>query len=211
MQRITLAARPGAAPPDDRIARHLFCNLSHSLIIAQRVKIVLVKTCAPRRIEAVCRRAFAEVGFDRADAHLQQVRQQSLIPLHRLRVAEVENRIFKRQRAALVAHDVALVDGFFINLILGSEVSVLPETDVKALLFEIGDHLRRVAEARGRELIVAAPVGLEPAGVQVYHVGRNAVLPQLRRNVAHFVFGFVSNATHPQTERPERRYRTAAR
>jgi len=80
---------------------------------------------------------------------------------------------------------------------------------VEAILLQIADHRGWIGEARLGELVVTAPVGLEPAGIQVEHVGRNAILPQLRGHVAHLGLGLVGDAAHPQTERPQGWHRAA--
>src|SRR2546430_6731049 len=91
------------------------------------------------------------------------------------------------------------------DLVFAREVGVLPQADVKAHLPEVRDHAARVRKARGGELVVALPVGLEPAGIQVDHVARDQVATQLRRDVAHLRFRLVRDPAHPQAERPERR------
>ena len=48
------------------------------------------------------------------------------------------------------------------------------------------------------------PIGLEPAGVEVNDVGRDFVFAELGGNVATVRFGEISDAAHPQAERPER-------
>src|SRR2546430_15675003 len=96
------------------------------------------------------------------------------------------------------------------DLVFAREVGVLPQADVKAHLPEVRDHAARVRKARGGELVVALPVGLEPAGIQVDHVARDQVATQLRRDVAHLRFRLVRDPAHPQSERPQRREPAAA-
>ena len=74
VERIALAAGPGAAGPDDVVAGDLFGDIGHGLVVAQRIKIVLVPTGAARGIHAVERRVLAEIDLDRADVQLQAAR-----------------------------------------------------------------------------------------------------------------------------------------
>ena len=95
---------------------------------------------------SVYRRAFTEVDFDRADAKLQQISEFSLVPLHRFRITHVERCIFERKLAAFILDVITLLHHLFPQIVLAGEVSVLPETDVKSLLLQIGDHLCRIAK-----------------------------------------------------------------
>ncbi len=157
------------------------------------------------------RRALAEVDLDRADTKLQQISEFPLVPLHRFRITHVERRVFKRKLPAFIPDVIPLVNHLFPEIVFAGEVSVLPETDVKTLLLQVGDHLCRIAETRRRETIIAAPISFEPTGVEMDHVRGNVVRSQLLGHVAHLVFGVVSDPAHPEPERPERRHRTATR
>ena len=46
MQRITLAARPSAARPDDLVTCDLFGDVGYNFIVAQWIEVVLVKAAA---------------------------------------------------------------------------------------------------------------------------------------------------------------------
>src|SRR5690606_10023976 len=72
------------------------------------------------------------------------------------------------------------------------------------------DHALRVVEARGRELEVTLPVDLEPAGVDVDHVGGDLLAPKPLGDRSHLLLGLVGDATHPEPEGPEGRHRAAA-
>ena len=74
------------------------------------------------------------------------------------------------------------------------------------IFLQIGDHLLRIFESRGRELIIASPVGLEPARIEMDHVAGNPVLPELGRDLSGLILGKVRDAAHPQAERPQRRH-----
>ena len=69
---------------------------------------------------------------------------------------------------------------------------------MKALLFQVGDHLCRIREARGGKAVVAAPVVLEPSGVDVDHIGGQVRLAQLGGDGANLLLGEVTDAAHPQ-------------
>ena len=210
VQGVALAARPRGARPDDVLARRLARDVGDDLVVAQGVEVVLVPARAPRGVLAAHGCALAEVNLDGAHPHLEERRELPLIPLDRLRVRHVEHGVLERQGARLVLDRVALRDYFGVQLVLRREIRVLPEAHSETLLLQIGDHLRGVFEAGLGELVVAAPVGLEPAGVEVNHVRRDAVLAELRGHVAHLVLGLVGDAAHPEAERPERRDGAAA-
>src|SRR6185369_4212257 len=209
MQRVTLTASPRTARPDHIIARDFFRDLSHCLVVTQRIKIVLVPATHPRGILTCERRALTEVHLDRTNAKLQQISQLALIPLDRFRVTHVERRVLERKPSAFVPDVITLLDHLFPKLILAGEVGVLPEAHVKSLLLQIRHHLCRIAETRARKTIVAAPVGFEPAGIEVNHIGGNAVRSQLLGHEAHLVFGVVSDTAHPKAKGPEWRHWTA--
>jgi hypothetical protein len=78
--------------------------------------------------------------------------------------------------------------------------------EAEALLLEVRDHLGGIRKPRLSELEVAAVWHLEPANVQMNHIGRNAVVAQLLCDVSNFVFRVIALATHPQPERPHRRH-----
>src|SRR6201988_5339533 len=92
------------------------------------------------------RRAFAEVDFDRPHTELQQISEFPLIPLHCFGITHVERCILERELTAFILNLISFLYYLFPQIILAGEVSVLPETDMKALVFQIGDHLRRILE-----------------------------------------------------------------
>src|SRR4029077_17921907 len=65
VDRVTLAARPRAARPDDAVARDLLREVRDHAVVAQRVQVVLVEARAARRVQAAQRRGLAEVDLDR--------------------------------------------------------------------------------------------------------------------------------------------------
>src|SRR6185369_3838686 len=148
MQRITLTAGPRAAGPNHVVASNFFRDLSHCLVVAQRIKIVLVPATQARSVLARQWRAFTKVDLDRAHAKLQQITQLILIPLDRFGITHVERRILERKPPAFVPDVITLLNHLFPELILAGEVGVLPETDVKSLLLQIRDHLRGIVETR---------------------------------------------------------------
>ena len=95
--------------------------------------------------------------------------------------------------------------------VLGHKIGKLPERDVKAVALEVGDHLLRIGEAGGGELVVAPPIGFKPAGVQMKHVAGDLVLAQFGRHLAHLDLVGISAAAHPKAEGPERRHGRFAR
>ena len=210
VERISLATGPRAAAPDDAVAGDVLRELPDRVVVAHRIEVVLVPAGAAVGIDALERRAFTEVGLDDTDAHAKQRRELAAIPLHGLRIGEVEHGVLGGEAAALVLHGEVSGDELLPQRVLRGEVRVLPEADVEAVILQVGDHLRRIGEARLRELVVAPPIGFEPAGIEVQDVGRHLVLAELRGDVAHFGFRLVGDAAHPEPERPERGDRTAS-
>ena len=206
VQRVALAAGPRAACPDDVLAADLAGYAGHGLVVAQRVQVVLVETGAPVGVHAVERRGFPEIGLDRAHAHLEQAAEVPLVPFHGRGIREVQHRIFEGQVALAVLYVETLLDDLGEQPVLRNEIGQLPERDVDALLFQVGDHLGRVLEAGGGELVVAAPVVLEPAGVDVDHVGGEALRAQPGSHAPHLVLREVGDTAHPQAEAPQRRH-----
>src|SRR6476646_3491497 len=133
MKRIALAAGPRTSCPDDIFTSGLLCDFSDGLVVAQRIKIVFVPTSLSRCVLTGKGGAFTKVHFDRADTHLQQVHQLLLIPLHSLRISDIKCCIFKRQLAALVFYRVAFINHLFPEMVLASEIGVLPQTHMEAL------------------------------------------------------------------------------
>ena len=131
--------------------------------------------------------------------------------LHGVGVREVQDGVFVGKPALAVADEEALLQDLGEETVLGHEVRELPERDVEALALEVRDHLRGVLEARLGELVVGAPVRLEPARVEVDDVARDAALAQLRRHRPRLVLGEVGDPAHPEAERPQRRHGRLAR
>ncbi len=68
---------------------------------------------------------------------------------------------------------------------------------MKSLLFQIIDHFLRVSETRGGELVIATPVGFEPAGIQMNHIAGNFIFTQFGSNVADLFLGVIGATAHP--------------
>src|ERR1051325_6933418 len=98
-------------------------------------------------ILSVNRRAFSKIDLDRADTELQKISQFSLVPLNGFGITYVERCILERKLATFVLDVITLRHHFVPQIVFAGEVSVLPETDVKSLLLQIGDHLCGIAEA----------------------------------------------------------------
>ena len=206
VQRIALAAGPGTARPYDVLAGHLAGDVGYGLVVPQGVEVMLVEPAAAVGIHTRQRSGLAEIHLDRSHSHAHQARDLFLIPGDGRRIGEIEHGILIGQVAFAVPDGQPLGHDLREERILRNEVGELPKRDMKAILLQIGDHLRGVLETGGGELVIAAPVGLEPAGVEVNHVGRDAVLAQLGGHPPHLVFREIGDAAHPQPERPQRRH-----
>ena len=211
VNRIALAAGPGAARPDDVARRWSAGDVRDGLVVAQRIQIVFVKAGAAVGVNAVLRRGFAEIHLDGADAHLQQIGEFALIPLRpfwdwrnparRLRTAGCP---WRRARRGFSPPVRGTICSSARNTAVASSEMWKPSCFKSAIIFS--GSVKRV---RGK-FVVALPVGFKPAGVEVDHVAGNLVLAQLGGDVAHLVLGVVGAAAHPQAERPQRRQRRFA-
>src|SRR5215470_11616672 len=202
MQWIALTACPGTPRPDNRFTRNLLGDFRDSLVVAQRIEIVFVKTGPARSIQTVVRRAFTKIYFDRAHPKFQQTSQLVLVPLDGCWVAKVERGIFVGTETAGIAHRQPVIDDLGKETVLAGEIGVLPEADMKPIPFQVGNHLRGIMKSGGRKLVVGAPISFKPAGVEMDHVGGDPILPQLGSDIAYFVLSFVRDAAHPEAERP---------
>src|SRR5215213_393346 len=154
-------------------------------------------------VDARQRGRLAEVRGVDSNPHPKQPRQLLLVPAYGLWIAEVYYRIIDRRFAVGAQDDVAFLGSFFVQFVFGVEVRKLPEAHSEAALLEVREHLLWVFEARVGELEVAAVGPLSPAGVEVDHVGGDAVFAQLPGDLADLFFGGVGLAAHPQAKRPE--------
>src|SRR5215204_2761681 len=189
VERVALAAGPGAAGVDGAVAGYLSGNVGDRLVVAQGVEVVFEEAAPPRVVYPGEGSSLAEVRGEDADAHLQQLRQLLLVPAHSVRVAEVYDRVVNGWFAVGAQDDVALLDGLGVQLVVRVEVGELPQAYAEAVVFQVGDHAPRVGEAGGGELEVAAVGHFRPARVEVDDVGGDPVLAQLLRDVPDFVFG----------------------
>ena len=200
MERITLAPRPCTASPDDPVARDVLRHRIRRIVVAHGVEVVLIPSCAAIVIHAFQWRPFAKVGLDDAHAHLQQRAELDPVPCDTGGIGEVEDRVFRGRTAPLILHRESSIDQFAKQRVLRREVGVLPEADVEAVRLQVLDHLGRISKARPGELVVAPPVSLEPACVEMQYVGGHFVLSKLGGNVADFRFRLVCDAAHPKSE-----------
>ena len=155
-------------------------DVGDGLVVAQRIEIVLVEAGAARGVEAVGGRGFAEVHLDRADAQLQQAGDLVLIP--RRRWPDWRNPA-RRPRRAGCPWRRARRDSFSTislnSVFFGTKYGSCQSEMRKPSFFRSAIIFCGILEARLGELVVAAPVGLEPAGVEVDHVAGDLVLAQL--------------------------------
>ena len=144
-------------------------------------------------IDAVGRRGFAEVRLDAGDAHLEQRAQSILEPVHRGRVRVVDDPDVRsvaagqHERATATTADQHIgVARFGEGWRVDADVGPLPEGHREAQVTQLRDHRGGIGEARS-EAPVADPVVLEPAGVDMHHVGRDVAFARLSRHLEHLV------------------------
>src|SRR5215211_5120439 len=188
VDRVALAAGPGAPSIDGAIAGYLFGNVGDRLVVAQGVEVMFEEVACPLMVDARQGSRLTEVRREGADPHPEQLRQLLLVPAYGLGVAEIYYRIIDRRFAVGAQDDVAFAGSYFMQFVFWVEVRQLPEAHAEAVSFEVGEHLLRVFEARVGELEVAAVGNLGPAGVDVDHVRRDALLAQLLGDPADFFF-----------------------
>jgi hypothetical protein len=188
VDRVTLAAGPGAPSIDGAIAGYLSGNVGDRLVVAQGVEVVLEEAARLLVVDARQGSRLTEVRREGADPHPEQLRQLLLVPAYGLGVAEIYYRIIDRRFAVGAQDNVASLARFFVQFVFGVYIRELPEAHAEAVSFEVGEHFLRVFEARVGELEVAAVGNLGPAGVDVDHVGRDALFAQLLGDPADFFF-----------------------
>src|SRR5262245_31936934 len=127
MYRISLTSGPRAPRPDYILRGRFFGDFGGGLVGTERIDILPVPTGQARSVLARQRRLFAEVDLDRTDAELQQISDLILVPLHSVRIAEIERGIVRWKLAAIVLDVITLLDNFFPQLVLAREVRVLPQ------------------------------------------------------------------------------------
>src|SRR5215212_8037319 len=175
VDRVTLAAGPGAPGVDGAVAGDLCGNVGDRLVVAQGVEIVLEEAARLFVVDARQRSRLAEVRGVDGDPHPKQLRQLLLVPLYGLGVAQVYYRVIDRRFAVGAQDSVAFLGRFFVQFVFGVEVRQLPEAHAEAALLEVGEHLLWVFEAGRGELEVAAVGHFSPVGVEVDNVGGDSL------------------------------------
>ena len=91
--------------------------------------------------------------------------------------------------------------------VLGSEIRQLPQTGVETVFRELLQHLHGIFEAVLSKLIVTLPVDTEPSRIEVNHVGRYLVSPQLTGDLQSLLLREIGDTAHPCTEAPQGQHR----
>jgi hypothetical protein len=148
-------------------------------------------------VDPAQRRCLPEVGGEDGHALLEQVRELLLVPVDRLGVAEVEHGVVDGRPAAAGEDDQVLLGHLPVVRVGGMHVRELPDREAEPEPAELVGHLLRLGETGGRELEVAAEGDLGPVGVDVDHIGRDALLTKAPGDPEHLVLRLVGLPPHP--------------
>ena len=127
--------------------------------------------------------SLTEVHLYHCHTLLEQSLQLSLIPVHGLRIGEIEHCILIRQSAASILHRHIVLHEILEVTVLRGEVRQLPQTSMETVLLQVAQHLLRILEVMA-ELVVTLPVGLKPSCVKVYYVTWYLIVTQTLCHVA---------------------------
>ena len=105
----------------------------------------------------------------------------------------------------------ALLHDFLEITVLGSEIGQLPKTRMETHTIHLFQHRNGIPETVFGELIVTLPVHVEPSGVKVNHIRRDAVLTEFVGDIQAFLLREIGDATHPRAESPKRQHGRLAR
>ena len=103
-ERITLAARPRRAAPDDRraVVRRLEARrrLEHAAVVEQRIDVVQPRAAVAVERDGVVGHLLAEIALDDVDAVLEQRLVRVAPPGERIRIGEVDDAALGQRRRA---------------------------------------------------------------------------------------------------------------
>ena len=215
VEGIPLRASPSRTRPDDAVTRILaLYSLPKRLVVAQRIEVVLIESALAAMIETIVRCCLAEVALDGRDTLFQQACNLRLIPTDGLRIREVEHGVLVWHTASGIRHVQTFLDDLWEETVLRRKVRQLPQTGVETVLCQLlqhfHQHFHRILEAILGKLIVTLPIDAKPARIEVYHVRRYLVGPQLTGNLESFLLREIGDTAHPSTETPERQHRRLA-
>src|SRR5574344_239294 len=171
---------------------------------------MLVESAFAAMIETVEWGSLAKVALDGSNALLYQSGYLLLIPVDCLWIRQVEHGILVRRRAAGILHCHIAIEQFAKELVLGSEVGELPQTDMESVLAHLFHHCHGIFKSVGGKLIVALPIHTKPSSVEMDYICRNLIFAQVGCNVKSLFLREISDTAHPSAECPEREHRTLA-
>ena len=111
----------------------LLDDVGHGFVVAQRVEVVFVQSATAVGIDGIQRGTFAEVYFDGAYTHFNQIAELLLIPLYGFGVGEVQHHVLVRELSLAVAYVQTAFHQLGEELVFRSEVGELPEAGAEAL------------------------------------------------------------------------------
>ena len=111
----------------------LLDDVGHGFVVAQRVEVVFVQSATAVGIDGIQRGTFAEVYFDGAYTHFNQIAEFFLIPLHGFGVGEVQHHVLVGELPLTVAYVQTAFHQLGEELVFRSEVGELPEAGAEAL------------------------------------------------------------------------------
>ena len=147
---------------------------------------MLIESALAAGIDTIEGGCLAKVALDDIDALLNQTANFRLIPLDGLGITEVEHGILVRHSTIGIPDVHALLNNLMEIAILGGEIRQLPETSTEAHFVHLFQHTDGVFETVLGKLIVALPIDIEPPGIEMDDIRRDAVLTEFVGNVESF-------------------------
>ena len=77
---------------------------------------------------------------------------------------------------------------------------------MESVIQQVFYHFLRIIEAIFGKLIVALPIYAKPSCIQMYYIGRYAIVAQVLGNTVGILVAQVGDATHPCAETPKWRH-----
>ena len=187
MEGIALRACPRGTCPNDGFRAILGNAFEESLVIAQRIEIVLIEAALATGIDTIEGSCLTKVALDDIHTLADQTAYLGLIPINGLRITQVKDGILIRHTAIGVLYMHAFLHNFLEITVLRREIRQLPKTGMKAHLVHLFQHPHRILETVLGELIVTLPIHIKPSGIKVDDIRWDAVLTEFVGNIQTFL------------------------
>ena len=210
---IALGASIARTGKDDALAPLLPHHLVDGPVVQERVQVVGAAAVAAVGHDGVGRKTLAVVSLEGGHACPQVGPMLLLPPGDGLRVGKVHRGrlgILQGGSEAAVARARQISPLLPLSVQLGvpPDIGVLPQGEAEAALAQPGHQLLRLPEALSAPAEMAAiPLTalapLQPQGVQMDHVARDARIPQARDDALHLPSVAVHAARPPYAQGPQ--------